>query len=107
LLAIEDTLLLVLAVASADAVGRKYPLLAVTGGAGVSLEDAEVWCDAALILIEDAARGDRTLNKTFESIQQLALDVHDEPDGEPALWLANGPPMVCDIETLGAFFSSD
>ena len=107
LLGLQDGLVLMLAVPSADKVGRHFPLVAVTDGAGLSLEDAEAWCDAALDIIDLAAAGDAGLDATIHALHQIEPGPRDGPNGVAALWLAGGAPLACDAITIEQLFSSD
>lgn len=106
LLELEDGLVLFVAVASRDSVGRRYPLLAVTEGNGLSLEDAETWCDAVAQALEIAAAGSAGVDQTMAALDAAEPEARDGPDGAAALWVAGGAPMTCDAATLDEIFSS-
>ncbi|MDA8586571.1 type VI secretion system-associated protein TagF [Rhodobacteraceae bacterium] len=107
LLEIGDDLVLMLAVPSADRVGRHFPLVVLTGGAGLSLEEAEVWCDGALEIVGLAARGEVGIDATLQDLRQIEPGSRDGPSGIAALWLAGDDPAPCDATTIDALFSSD
>lgn len=106
LLDLGGVLVLFVAVASRDKVGRRYPLLAVTGGEGLSLEDAEAWCGAAHVLLMRAANGAASLAETLEALRAMEPVERNGPEGAAALWLAGGEPWPADAETLDGIFSS-
>ena len=107
LLEIEGGLVLMLAVPSTDKPGRRFPLVAVTDGAGLTLEIADTWCDAALGEVERAAAGVAGLDPVLNWLGKIEPRHRDGPDGAAALWVSGEPPMPCDTETIAALFSSD
>lgn len=106
LLDLEGALVLFVAVASRDSVGRRYPLLAVTGGEGLSLEDAEAWCGAAHYLMMRAAEGESSIWETLDALRAMEPRQREGPMGVEAIWVAGGDPWPADAETLNDIFSS-
>lgn len=106
LLEFDETLVLFVALDSKDAVGRRFPLLAVTDGAQLSLEAADAWCDGAAAEIKAVAAGEARLDAAFARLTNIEPALRDGPNGSAALWLAGGTPMPCDEETLEAIFSA-
>jgi hypothetical protein len=97
---------LMLALPSSDKVGRQFPLVALTNGAGLSLEDAESWCNAACDFLVIAAAGEASIDETIHRLTQIEPALREGPIGDAALWTAGQEPMVCDAETVEALFSS-
>ncbi len=106
LLEIDGSLVLMVAVGSSDAVGRRFPLVAVIEGQGLSLETAELWCDGAARLLEDAANGAESAGNTYQKLSGIDPDMRDGPEGSPALWIAGQAPMACDAGAIAVLFSS-
>ena len=107
LLEIEEEPILILAVPSQDAVGRRFPLLAVTNGQGLSLEEANSWCEAAFVSLHAATTGERSLSEVLDLLDQIEPQDRQGPSGSAALWVAGVDPMPCDAEAIEALFSSD
>ena len=106
LLEIEAELVLIVAVASRDSVGRRYPLLAVTAGQGVSLEVAETWCGAAADILDQMVGGDARIDDALTRLSAIEPEIRDGPPGSPALWVAGEAPCPCDADSIRALFSS-
>lgn len=106
MLELGESLVLMLALPSSDRVGRKFPLVAVTDGAGLSLEDAEAWCDAALECLGDAAKGEVSIDETLRQLHRIEPNVRTGPSGDAALWIAGQGPFACDAQTVDALFNS-
>ncbi|MEO0915681.1 MAG: TagF domain-containing protein [Pseudomonadota bacterium] len=106
LLDLGGDMTLMVAVASADKVGRRFPFVATTSGAGMTLEAADGWCDGAFEALMEAADGHAGIEETLATLQRLEPTERAGPDGFPALWIAGGDPQVCDAETIEHLFSS-
>ncbi len=106
LLLLNETLALFLAVSSKDSVGRRYPLVSATCAQGLSFEVAEAWCDRLCPWLSDAANGAGDLKGVKTELENLSDIPRNAEDGEPAIWLAGGPPFENTPETLDELFSS-
>ena len=106
LLLLDDTPALFLAVSSRDSVGRRYPLVSATCAEGLSFEVAEAWCDRLCPLLSGAANGAGDLEGVKTELENLSNMPRDAEDGEPAIWLAGGPPFESTPDALDELFSS-
>jgi len=106
LLEFDETLVLFVALDSKDAVGRRFPLLALTDGAQLSLETADAWCDGAEAEIKAVVAGEARFDAAFARLIDIEPRQRDGPNGSAALWLAGGTPMPSDQETLDAMFAA-
>ena len=106
LLSIKEHLVLMVAIHSQDAVGRRYPLIALTNGSGVSLETADAWCDQAVQYLGRAADGKSGIEETFGALLAIQPQVQDVEDGEEALWVRGGELQPCDRIAVDELFSS-
>lgn len=106
LLDLGGTLALMVAVPSVDKVGRRFPLVAITSGRGLSLETANHWCDGAAKVLESTTAGRIAMDETLAVLQELEPEAQDASDGSPALWVAGGQPQICNAETIEQMFNS-
>jgi len=98
--------LLMLAVPSSDKAGRRFPLVAVTDGKGLSLEDADAWCTAGVLYLDEASIGLVTIDQTFAKICEIEPATRNGPIGIAALWVAGEDPLPFDTKTIEELFSS-
>lgn len=106
LIELGEQLVLFVAEPSRDHVGRQFPVVAVTDGAGRSLESAETWCDAAAAILRDATENAEDPEVTLAQLDAVEAPLDDDLDDVPALWVAGTNPMPCDADTLAEIFSS-
>ena len=106
LLDLGGALVLMVAVPSFDKVGRRFPLVAITSGKGLSLETANLWCNGAAKVLESATAGRTGMDETLAVLQELEPEAQDASNGSPALWIAGGDPQVCNAETIAQMFNS-
>ena len=101
LLALSGGLVLFCALPSRDKVGRVFPLVALRDGRGVSLEEAENWCDQAAVHLERLITERAALTAPGTGPSPEGIE-----DGCPAIWRRGWPPMEVHKDSLAAIFSS-
>ncbi|CAN0606503.1 unnamed protein product [Ectocarpus sp. 12 AP-2014] len=106
LLELAQSNVLMLAIPSSDKVGRKFPLVALTDGKGLSFEDAETWCDAALGCLGKATRGEISVDATLQHLHNIEPDLRAGPTGDAALWVTGQVPLAPDAQTVEELFNS-
>ena len=107
LIDLNQKLYLLTAVPSRDSARRRFPLAAITPGAGVSLEAAETWCNAVAEALLQAAAGELSVDDLLRALNEVVMDDRMAEDGYPALWTVGNDPVPCDAEGLASLFSSD
>lgn len=91
-------------VASRDAVGREFPLVAVTAAQG-TLAEAERWCSEAEAALIEARDGHADADATFLAIGVIASPAGD--DGQvTGWWRAGGEPEGEGLPVGAAFRSA-
>ncbi|MEM9319505.1 MAG: type VI secretion system-associated protein TagF [Pseudomonadota bacterium] len=102
LLDFEAGLVLICALPSHDAAGRKFPLVGLRDGQGLSLEEANAWCDRAADHLVAVIAGQVALAPP----DQGPSVAHSGDDGEAAIWCAGLDPLDLSPESFDAIFSS-
>lgn len=102
----EGPALLICAIDSRDAAGRRFPLIACVPGDGVALEDADTWADAVFPLLAGALADGTPPTALGEALAAVAAPATDTETGHSAAWRRGGPPVEIDGDLPAAVSSA-